>query len=213
MRNSSSLQLAAVSLALVASCSKNDPGTENDAGSGGAGGACESATRFSCAPLRSGACDDTRFPAVCSSGHWVCEPNLIPESECQCFVGAFSILCVDGGAGAGGNGGQGGIGGSATGGTGGGTAISCGDTTCTGGTVCLRRQTLGGACLVADGGCPPGYSFGSPCCVPNPTYSCAVLPAACNGKLTCDCARQPLCQSVTTCTANDTEIDCTLLAP
>ncbi len=203
---------AVLSLALLASCSKTDPGTET--GTGGVGGTasgCPSETRFYCVSSNDGVCSDALFPAVCTSGHWACESGMIPESECQCFVAVPGPFCPDGGAGAGGRGGEGGRGGTAGGSGGAGT---CGDKLCGTGEVCVRRQTLGGACFLADGGCPPGRSLSGQCCVADPVYSCAPHPSACVSSLTCACAAPALCSAGQTCTMPSVnEIDCTLLAP
>ena len=306
MRTLSSISVVVMSLALVASCSKNDADPSGAGGSGGAGGAgasCTNETRFDCTSGPGGVCGDVSFSAICTAGHWACPSNQIPISQCRCFgsarpgcscgddgwicpdsgaggaggtvgsctgqpfdcvfgsagvcgdalvpavcteghwgCGAGQIplsecrcaglnpqactcgdagwICPDGGAGTGGKGGTGGAGGKGggAGGKGGGAAGgaggSCGNTTCIDGTVCLRQQTLGGACLPSDGGCPVGSSPGNPCCVRDPSYSCVPRPPACTGTLTCDCARSTLCKAGETCaTPSATEVDCTLLAP
>jgi hypothetical protein len=126
-----------------------------------------------------------------------------------------------GGAGSGGAGGKGGGGGAGSGGAGGkgggggaGGSFACGNTTCPAGDVCVREQTLGGACFPVDAGCPAGSSPAGQCCVRDPSYSCVALPAACNGTLSCDCVSQALCTSGHTCAMpTASEIDCTLLAP
>jgi hypothetical protein len=211
-------------------------------GAGGTVGSC-TGQPFDCAFGSDGVCGDALVPAFCTEGHWGCGAGQIPLSQCRCAglnpqvctCGDAGWICPDGGAGTGGKGGAGGKGGTggavdggtggnaggaggkgggATGGTGGIAGVSCGNTTCTAGNVCLRKQTLGGACFSPDGGCPAGTSPGNPCCVRDPTYSCVALPAACSGTLTCDCARSTLCTSGDMCTTpSTTEIDCTLLAP
>ncbi len=198
-------------------------------GRGGTGGvvdggsACAADARFSCAAGSPLSCSDAFQSAACVSGQWQCPGGTIPTSQCICVgapppgcsCGVNGWSCSGGTGGRGGSGGAGGRGGSggASGGTGGGAAIACGNSTCTGGNICLRRQTFGGACILADGGCPSGSTPSGFCCVPDPTYSCVALPAACDGKLTCDCARASLCSNTTTCTATDTEIACALLLP
>jgi hypothetical protein len=123
-----------------------------------------------------------------------------------------------GGAGGSGDAGSGGAGGGGAGGSAGGGGaggrFACGDTTCAAGDVCVREQTLGGACFPVDAGCPAGTSPVSPCCVQDPSYTCVPFPSACNGKLSCDCARQAICAAGRNCaTPTSFEIDCTLLAP
>jgi hypothetical protein len=93
--------------------------------------------------------------------------------------------------------------------------FACGTTRCAGGTVCVRSQILGGACLLpGDAGCPPGYMAGAQCCVRDPSYACADRPVACAAALTCGCAAATLCSGGSVCmTPSPDEIDCTLLAP
>jgi hypothetical protein len=194
------------------------------AGRGGTGGAvdggslCAADVQFACAAGSPLSCSDALQSADCVSGQWQCPVGTIPFSQCICVgapppgcsCGATGWFCSDGGAG------RGGAGAGGKGGTGGGTGgVSCGNTTCTAGNVCVRQQTEGGACFPPeDGGCPQGTSPGNPCCVRDPSYTCKPLPAACNGTLSCDCARQPLCTSANVCaTPTASEIDCTLQVP
>jgi hypothetical protein len=81
--------------------------------------------------------------------------------------------------------------------------------------ICLRKQVVGGACFIPDGGCQPGYSVSGQCCVMDPAYTCVPRPSACTGgELTCACAAPTLCSSGYSCTMPKAgEIDCTLLAP
>jgi hypothetical protein len=225
MRSPGVIRLMVVALAVAASCSTNAPGTEGTGGSGGIGGmggirgtagvvgACTGES-FSCAYGSDGVCGDAVVRSYCMEGQWSCLPGQIPLYQCRCAglnpqacpCGDAGWSCPDGGAGVGGNGGAGGTGGG---------GVSCGNTTCAGGNVCVRQQTVGGACFPpGDGGCPAGSSPGDPCCVRDPTYTCKPLPAACNGTLTCDCGRQALCTSGNICaTPTPSEIDCTLQAP
>jgi hypothetical protein len=95
-----------------------------------------------------------------------------------------------------------------------GAALRCGTTSCAAGEVCVRRQVVGGACFTpGDASCPPGFSAGSPCCVPDPSYRCAPRPAACGTGLDCACASATLCGSGFNCGTSGDEIRCTLLAP
>jgi hypothetical protein len=92
---------------------------------------------------------------------------------------------------------------------------TCGTMTCAAGDVCVRVQTLGGACFMpGDAGCPAGFSPGVVCCEADPTFHCAPRPPACGSTLTCACAASALCTPGRTCTTpTTTQINCTLLAP
>jgi hypothetical protein len=206
-------------------------GQGGGSGIGGSGGGC-GGTPFDCAYGSNGICGDALSAAICNGGHWACGQGQIPRSECRCAglnpqactCGDAGWICPDGGAGgvgggaghggAGGVGGQGGAAGHGGAGGGGGGPVACSNATCAAGDVCLRYQVEGGACFPPDGGCPPGRSPAGSCCVADPTYTCMPLPAACNGTLSCDCARATLCPTTTLCsTPMAAEIDCTLLAP
>jgi hypothetical protein len=93
---------------------------------------------------------------------------------------------------------------------------TCGTMTCAAAEVCVRVQTLGGACFQPGdgGGCPAGFTFGGFCCEPDPSFHCATPPAACGSTLTCACAASALCTPGRNCaTPSNTQINCTLLAP
>ena len=208
MRNINLVWFAALSLALVASCSQNDDG----------GAAC-SGTAFFCVPGSGISCSDAGGgKAQCVSGQWQCTSSgWIPASQCKCSgAPPPGCSCSDTGwacsdAGAGGHGGSIGGGGSG-GGTGGPGA--CGDQSCGTGEVCVRHQTQGGPCFLSDGGCPPGRTLAGQCCVADPVYGCVPRPSACVSTLTCACAAAALCNAGQTCTMPSVnEIDCTLLAP
>lgn len=67
---------------------------------------------------------------------------------------------------------------------------------CVAGQVCVRSRFQGGPCMLpTDGGCPPGYSPSSTCCLRDPTYACMARPAGCGATLICACAASTLCNA------------------
>ena len=115
-----------------------------------------------------------------------------------------------GGGAAGGGAGQGGAGGQ--GGTG--ASTDC-NPPCTGQTVCVGSGTQGGAVFLADAGvCPQGRHLQGSICIQDLGYSCAAIPAGCNGTVTCSCAASSLCTQQQICTQVGTnELTCVLEAP
>lgn len=80
--------------------------------------------------------------------------------------------------------------------------------------MCVASGTQGGAVFFADAGvCPPGRHPVDNICLQDLDYQCMPIPAACNGTVTCDCAKA-LCGNTRPClSANATEVSCILLAP
>jgi hypothetical protein len=191
--------------ALLAACSKNEVKPED--------GDCPASTKGYCLDDHDGFCGDVAYAQRCIEGTWVCTEGTIPEAQCRCLgiapgciCGDAGWVCPDGGAGDGGRGGGGGGGQGGSSGT-----VVCGDASCATGEICIRQQPFpGGACYPPDGGCPTGSSPSGPCCVADPVYRCAPLPAACNGEPTCACAKETFCKAPTiNCTTpSAVEIDC-----
>jgi hypothetical protein len=62
---------------------------------------------------------------------------------------------------------------------GGGDFVTCGETQCGPGTVCVVSSTVDSGVDCEIGGC---------------YYECVIPPAACDGEVTCECAGPSLCQ-------------------
>jgi hypothetical protein len=94
--------------------------------------------------------------------------------------------------------------------------VAC-DPSCGAGTVCVRRQTIGGALFTPDAGrCEeprlivPEAPFA--CSLP-PSFACEPAPTACTGTATCACAGT-LCTTGNECVENVAgQIDCIARAP
>jgi hypothetical protein len=193
---------AVMVFALLAACSKNEVAPEE--------GACPAATKGYCLYDHDGFCGDVAYEPICAGGDWVCPQGTIRQAQCRCLgilpgcvCGDVGWVCPDGGAP---DGGEGGVGQDGSSG-----AVVCGDATCAKDEICFRQEPFpGGACYPPDGGCPAGSSPSGSCCVADPVYRCAPLPAACDGQLTCACAKETFCKAPTiNCTTpTAVEIDC-----
>jgi hypothetical protein len=76
--------------------------------------------------------------------------------------------------------------------------------------LCVANTLVAGICSSPSpsGTCPPGTTFESDCCVPNPTitYACWPIPPSCAQGLSCDCASGIV---ILTC-GQDLQDNCTL---